>query len=211
MYKRQIINYFRGGSFRAGLFSGIGSAFDIGTKGYGTMVGRTSIMAIIGGTFAKLGGGKFANGAMSAAFVHLFNAEFKKYTLGIHSAVSSKAGFTAGHAWISITNNKTGEIHTYGLWADEAGIMSNGSGGVYIDKELDRGYPFTSNYFVQISQAQYNKILPMIQQGSDSWWVTHTCADYARDVFYQATGKYLDVDDYMGIETPRELARSIGN
>lgn len=40
------------------------------------MVGRTSIMAIIGGTFAKLGGGKFANGAMSAAFVHLFNDEF---------------------------------------------------------------------------------------------------------------------------------------
>ena len=39
------------------------------------MPGRTSIMAIIGGTFAKLGGGKFANGAMSTAFVHLFNAE----------------------------------------------------------------------------------------------------------------------------------------
>ena len=41
------------------------------------MVGRTSIMAIIGGTFAKLGGGKFANGAMSATFVHLFNYEYK--------------------------------------------------------------------------------------------------------------------------------------
>ena len=42
------------------------------------MVGRTSIMAIIGGTFAKLGGGKFANGAMSAAFTHLFNNEWVK-------------------------------------------------------------------------------------------------------------------------------------
>ena len=40
------------------------------------MVGRTSIMAIIGGTFAKLGGGKFANGALSAAFTHLFNDEY---------------------------------------------------------------------------------------------------------------------------------------
>ena len=39
------------------------------------MPGRTAIMAIIGGTFARLGGGKFANGAMSAAFVHLFNGE----------------------------------------------------------------------------------------------------------------------------------------
>ncbi len=43
------------------------------------MVGRTSIMAIIGGTFAKLGGGKFANGALSAAFVHLFNGEAIKF------------------------------------------------------------------------------------------------------------------------------------
>ena len=60
------------------LFSGLGSAFDVGTKGYGTIVGRTSIMAIIGGTFAKLGGGKFANGALSAAFYHLFNGEVTK-------------------------------------------------------------------------------------------------------------------------------------
>ena len=65
--------------FRAGFYSGLGSAFDIGTKGYGTMVGRTSIMAIIGGTFANLSGGKFANGAMSAAFTHLFNAEANLY------------------------------------------------------------------------------------------------------------------------------------
>ena len=69
----------------------------------------------------------------------------------------------------------------------------------------------SGNYFVQISQAQYDSIAPMIQVDTNSWWVTYTCADYARDVFYQATGRYLDVDDYMGIETPRELARSIGN
>ena len=45
------------------------------------MVGRTSIMAIIGGTFAKLGGGKFANGALSGAFTHLFNAEAKEASI----------------------------------------------------------------------------------------------------------------------------------
>jgi hypothetical protein len=31
--------------------------------------------AVVGGTIARLGGGKFANGAVSAAFVHLFNNE----------------------------------------------------------------------------------------------------------------------------------------
>ena len=39
----------------------------------------------------------------------------------------------------------------------------------------------------------------------------HTCADYARDVFYKAKGKYLDTDDYLGFETPGELAKSLGN
>ena len=32
-------------------------------------------MAVVGGTASVLGGGKFANGAMSGAFVHLYNAE----------------------------------------------------------------------------------------------------------------------------------------
>ena len=36
-------------------------------------------MAVVGGTASALGGGKFANGAMSGAFVHLFNAELKKF------------------------------------------------------------------------------------------------------------------------------------
>ena len=32
-------------------------------------------MAIVGGTASELGGGKFANGAVSGAFVHMFNGE----------------------------------------------------------------------------------------------------------------------------------------
>jgi hypothetical protein len=33
----------------------------------------------------------------------------------------------------------------------------------------------------------------------------------SRDVYFKATAIYLDVDDYFGIETPRELAKNIGN
>jgi len=36
---------------------------------------RTSIAAIIGGTASVIGGGKFANGAVTAAFAHAYNAE----------------------------------------------------------------------------------------------------------------------------------------
>ena len=38
------------------------------TVSWGNLVGRTSVAAVAGGTASSLGGGKFANGAVSAAF-----------------------------------------------------------------------------------------------------------------------------------------------
>ena len=76
---RGIISRIQGGSFKAGFMSGLSSAFDIGTKAFGSGAGgftmRTTVMAIVGGTASALGGGKFSNGAVSGAFVHMFNAE----------------------------------------------------------------------------------------------------------------------------------------
>lgn len=60
-------------------------------------------------------------------------------------------------------------------------------------------------------QSQYEMIVSIFKANADTWYYTHTCAEYARDVCYKATGVYLDVDDYFGFETPRELAKSIGN
>ena len=48
--------------------------------------------AIVGGTTARLGGGKFANGAVSGAFVHMFNAEggtFSKIWKGLSGSMST--------------------------------------------------------------------------------------------------------------------------
>jgi hypothetical protein len=39
------------------------------------MAGRTAIASITGGTASALGGGKFANGAITGAMTHLLNAE----------------------------------------------------------------------------------------------------------------------------------------
>ena len=54
----------------------------VGRKFFGTprdgsnkIVHRTVAAAVVGGTVSKIGGGKFANGAMTAAMVHLFNTE----------------------------------------------------------------------------------------------------------------------------------------
>ena len=46
-------------------------------------------MSIVGGTASKLGGGKFSNGAVSGAFVHMFNAEALTTLKAFLSATSS--------------------------------------------------------------------------------------------------------------------------
>ena len=44
-------------------------------KDFGSVMKRTTVAAIVGGTASKLGGGKFANGAQTAAMAHFLNAE----------------------------------------------------------------------------------------------------------------------------------------
>ena len=76
-------NVAMGGKFGDGFLSAAASAgfADAGAYGFiggtgsGEGVARTTIAGIVGGTASVLGGGKFANGAYTAAFQHLVNAE----------------------------------------------------------------------------------------------------------------------------------------
>ena len=78
-----IVSEVSGGDFKSGFlgatlghFAGRKAKFF--TKGMSKEAGmavRTAVAAVAGGTAAALGGGKFANGAVSAAFAHLFNNE----------------------------------------------------------------------------------------------------------------------------------------
>jgi len=54
-----------------------GAGFDYSNGDATAVAGRTAIAAVIGGTASEISGGKFANGARTAAFAHLFNAEGK--------------------------------------------------------------------------------------------------------------------------------------
>ena len=46
-------------------------------KGFNRVLNMSNIYkAVVGGTASALGGGKFSNGAVSGAFVHMFNHEF---------------------------------------------------------------------------------------------------------------------------------------
>ena len=101
-----------GGDFRtgfAGAFAGsiVGSlqGAGVGRKFFGLprvdknkIVARTVAAGIVGGTVSRIGGGKFANGAVTAAMVHLFNAESpalrqKKETEAALAAINEKLKF----------------------------------------------------------------------------------------------------------------------
>ncbi len=76
------VSRLQGGKFSSGFVGGFFGHMTGGfVKGIGKHLGsvgvamRTTAAAVVGGTISKLTGGKFANGARTAAFVHLFNAE----------------------------------------------------------------------------------------------------------------------------------------
>ena len=99
-----------GGEFRHGFYSSfagsvagsIAPSLGMGTPGdgdFGKTTLRTAFAAVVGGTTSELGGGKFANGAQTAAFQHLFNAESgalgKKHSRGDIDIVDISVEFTS--------------------------------------------------------------------------------------------------------------------
>jgi len=100
----------QGGTFKSGFASGFSSSFfSPGTTGKGGFFGRTSIAAIVGGTASALGGGKFSNGAISGAFVHMFNAEARQYLKSL--SVRQMAQVSKFKRYIQKMNLKTFNKH----------------------------------------------------------------------------------------------------
>ncbi len=125
---RAAINKAQGGRWSSGFWSGfLTSGFSPGTtmggSGSGGFALRTAISGVIGGTASEISGGKFANGAVSGAFVHMFNAE------DIITMVGGGLQIIAGTALLS-----TG-------WLAPAGVMliAHGSNNMYEGYTGDSG------------------------------------------------------------------------
>ena len=134
--------------------------------------------------------------------------EITDVRLGIHSNVTSDAGLTDGHAWISVENGT--RRTTYGLWPDDhPNIPDNGpASDVRVGIENDFN-PVASNYY-DLNQSQVDDLREFLNTDAE-WGYTHTCADWARDAVAASVGDSIDVDDWLGFETPRELSESLGH
>jgi hypothetical protein len=97
-----VIAELQGGKFghgfvSAGLAKGfmVNSGFDYSDGSMSAVMGRTAVAGVVGGTISAMTGGKFANGAITAAMAHLFNqertaAEQREYLKGLSENLLQK-------------------------------------------------------------------------------------------------------------------------
>lgn len=135
------------------------------------------------------------------------NGNYSGHILSIRSNVTSNQDLTAGHAWLVDTYE--GSEQTWGLWPDgHPKVVDNGD-GTDVRSNMEAGQQAVSSRSYRLTNAQYRQFQRYLLV-PDTWSYGHTCADWARDGMQAATGINLDVDDYLGIETPRELSETLG-
>jgi RHS repeat-associated protein len=71
--KNGLFSFVQGGKFEQGFFSGAASSLSSGIDVGSSMGAQVALGAVVGGTVEEIGGGKFANGAVTGAFTVLFN------------------------------------------------------------------------------------------------------------------------------------------
>jgi len=109
----------------------------LGGKNTGGFTLRTSIASIVGGTASKLGGGKFSNGAVSGAFVHMFNAEqiiskWREYiVLKVHDYTAKAIAIVPSHVKV--------------IWKRDATIMQVRENYQYCEDDCTQG-PILQEY-----------------------------------------------------------------
>ncbi len=96
----------------------------MGGSGSGGFALRTAISGVIGGTASEISGGKFANGTVSGAFVHMFNGEnMGSYFKSMYYNSGPKRYITQEEGREMFVN---GALKYYGTIAAGGGLLATG-------------------------------------------------------------------------------------
>ena len=150
------------GGFAASLLGGVVSS----VQNASTPV-KVAMAAIAGGTASVLGGGKFSNGAMSGAFIMMFNdlvLENTSAARGMHRRISVYSKDGKRIYGISFGQNR-GSDELFGFDNFEPKFGQNGGGIVYEDirgggtkiVEILRTSPIQDKKIIQYMQSQLGK------------------------------------------------------
>jgi hypothetical protein len=129
-------------------------------------------------------------------------------TLGIHSNVEPNASVTAGHAWISLTNQ--GITETYGLWPDAHSNVPDSGPGNDIRTGVEKGVGVHSYYF-PLESDQLSAFTAAIGENK-TWGNTYNCSSWVEEVVNRVTDISITANDPGALflaETPRRLSAII--
>ena len=138
--------------------------------------------------------------------------------LGVHSWVdpntqakgSAFDKFTDGHAWLTVSRN--GEVSHYGLWPDShPDIVRRGQADpkvTDIREGREAGFEATASRYYNLTPEQAKELEQALKQNV-TWSPTTTCAGWASDTVTSVTGSKLEATEFLSIETPRELVKTI--
>jgi hypothetical protein len=120
-------------------------------------------------------------------------------------------GFNTGsHSWISFTSDQTSAYNTFGTFKTGYG---NGTGGVQIDTELNKGYKGTDSITVWIDDEHEKLLKDFIEMkkkvGEKAWSNADNCTDFATDAFGVGSGTFLDPANGKTSKWPSNLANEI--
>jgi hypothetical protein len=130
--------------------------------------------------------------------------------LGVHSNVPADAGFTDGHAWLSVSRD--GVVTNYGLWPDDhprivaMGLNDPAKSDIRIGME-DGQVAVASRYY-KLSPKQVLLLEEKLKENV-GWHYTNTCASWASETATEISKEYVDANDTLGFETPRKLTGTL--
>ncbi|OJA03401.1 hypothetical protein, partial [Bathymodiolus thermophilus thioautotrophic gill symbiont] len=135
------------------------------------IAGRTAIAATAGGAVAVLGGGKFSNGARSAAFVHLFNHEGGNISKALTPDSISAPGFE-GKAGIFSLNvspttlelNANNPYNNNPVFSRNASATFLGFGGKITQHSYDLGRTWTTTTYDFVTNWSTNSSGSLVYQ-----------------------------------------------
>jgi hypothetical protein len=147
-----------------------------------------------------------------------FNLTVVDWVLGAHSSKGPGADFTDGHAWITVTDfsQYPGKVTSFGLWPDGHALviaegLNNGSDSdVRINLEELRypGKVGVYNTYLFLNPTQKDDLAFYIYTPRE-WTTTFTCASWASEAVFNATGINISATDFVVFGTPRAFGTSI--
>ena len=130
--------------------------------------------------------------------------------LGIHSNVAADAGFTDGHAWLSVSRD--GVVTTYGLWPDDhpriVAMGLNDPKKSDIRVGMEAGQIARASRYYKLTPTQ-NLLLEEKLKENFAWHYTNTCASWASKTASSLTKENIDADEAFVTDTPRKLTETI--